>query len=428
MSLSLSKDSELINAAKEGKLDKVVELIMLGANINAKDSSNSWTPLHYACMNGHLFVVDYLVLKNADLNAKNFGNKTPLEVAQLSRHHSIVEYLEEHFKSKIPINGQQPPSSPRNNDTSIINPSSSNNITSNIPSASTPSSTIPETSSSRSSLTLTASPSQTISSMNQVLYSSSPKSSTLTTAAATTTTESEEKKKSKKKMTLFSSKTLKGTSSTTVNLTSSKFNESANETILFLQTQLAEATKEKNSIKFKVAQLQEELDNTIKKLQLSSESKQKQEEKFNTEIEKWKMTVKLMEQQKQNLQDSINEKNMLLETSFQVNVIMQQKELIESLRKQLQAISPSNANNNIIDTNPPIIIESHPPQKQDEKDISLERVEKMLSKVKHIRSHSKSFDLPNDQLKEIAKSIDTLLKTKKQSVDNFDELLEDVDL
>ncbi len=377
-------------------------------------------------MNGHLFVVDYLVLKNADLNAKNFGNKTPLEVAQLTRQHSIVEYLEEHSRSKVPFNGQQ--ASPRNIDTSIFN--LNNNIPSTLPSVSTTiASATPETSSSRSSLTITASPSQTISTMNQVLYSSSPKSSTIT-AAATAIPETEEKKKAKKKMTLFSSKTLKGTSPTTMNLTSSKFNESANETILFLQTQLAEATKEKNSMKFKVAQLNEELDEVNKKLQQSIDSKLKQEEKFNTEIEKWKMTVKLVEQQKQNLQDSINEKNMLLETSFQVNVIMQQKELIESLRKQLQGISPSPSNvNNNSDYNPSIVIESsHPPQKQEEKDVSLERVEKMLSKVKHIRSHSKSYDLPNDQLKEIAKSIDTLLKTNRHSIDNFDELLEDVDL
>ncbi|MEM4134493.1 MAG: ankyrin repeat domain-containing protein [Candidatus Micrarchaeia archaeon] len=67
-------DEELLEAVKSGNLDKVIELINLGADANVVDKDGR-TPLHWASFWGHTEIVSYL-LRVAPDNAKvkdNYG-------------------------------------------------------------------------------------------------------------------------------------------------------------------------------------------------------------------------------------------------------------------------------------------------------------------------------------------------------------------
>ncbi len=64
---------------------------------------DGWTPLHFAAKNGHANVVEFLIQKNAAVNAltsrspleeeTDAGGKTPLHLAIQNRHHEVVEQL-----------------------------------------------------------------------------------------------------------------------------------------------------------------------------------------------------------------------------------------------------------------------------------------------------------------------------------------------
>ena len=62
------------------------------ALIEAKDE-NGRTPLHKACQNGYLPVVQYLIEKGANIKAKDEYHWTPLYIACFKCHLQIVQYL-----------------------------------------------------------------------------------------------------------------------------------------------------------------------------------------------------------------------------------------------------------------------------------------------------------------------------------------------
>jgi ankyrin repeat protein/L-ascorbate metabolism protein UlaG (beta-lactamase superfamily) len=73
-----SAPEELFKAAKEGDLAKVQE--MVGKNpelVKAKDEEGE-TPLHEAAAAGHIAIVEYLLTKGADIDARNNDNQNPL--------------------------------------------------------------------------------------------------------------------------------------------------------------------------------------------------------------------------------------------------------------------------------------------------------------------------------------------------------------
>ena len=63
-----------------------------GINIEVKNVDQR-TPLHFACNNGHLPIVQYLIEKGADIDAKNTNQETPLHIACEKGHIQIVECL-----------------------------------------------------------------------------------------------------------------------------------------------------------------------------------------------------------------------------------------------------------------------------------------------------------------------------------------------
>ena len=66
-------------------------LINQGADVNLASGSNT-TPLHVACFNGHADIVEVLIKKKAQIEAKSYS-LTPLAVAAQGGHTRCVEIL-----------------------------------------------------------------------------------------------------------------------------------------------------------------------------------------------------------------------------------------------------------------------------------------------------------------------------------------------
>ena len=62
-----------------------------GANIEAKDYGEN-TPLHIACLEGQLQIVEYLIEKGAHTEAKDNEQKTPIPTTSLNHQKVAVKY------------------------------------------------------------------------------------------------------------------------------------------------------------------------------------------------------------------------------------------------------------------------------------------------------------------------------------------------
>lgn len=72
-------DYTLIKALEDFRIDyeRVIKLLMLGANVNGKDE-NLKTPLMIACERKETNLVNMLLKKHANINAQNIFGTTPL--------------------------------------------------------------------------------------------------------------------------------------------------------------------------------------------------------------------------------------------------------------------------------------------------------------------------------------------------------------
>jgi ankyrin repeat protein len=87
-----SIDQGLIDAARENNLPEVSRLLSVGADVNAKDNDDR-TPLHWACLCGHVQVGKELKEHGADIEAKDDDGDTPLHAAAMSGHLTVVKAL-----------------------------------------------------------------------------------------------------------------------------------------------------------------------------------------------------------------------------------------------------------------------------------------------------------------------------------------------
>jgi ankyrin repeat protein/Tol biopolymer transport system component len=84
---------DIHQAVKEGKLEAVKKMLEEDRDlVNAVDS-DAKTPLHLAAEYGHIHIVELLLVKGADINAKSGFKRTPLHFAASSGHDEIVKLL-----------------------------------------------------------------------------------------------------------------------------------------------------------------------------------------------------------------------------------------------------------------------------------------------------------------------------------------------
>lgn len=86
---------ELVDAAYEGRLDKIRRLLKRGVDINEADE-NERTALHYAVDRKNLPIVLFLLRSGANVNCRAVGHETPLMRASKMNNEEMVRLLADH--------------------------------------------------------------------------------------------------------------------------------------------------------------------------------------------------------------------------------------------------------------------------------------------------------------------------------------------
>ena len=87
-----NKETILMKACKEEKIDIVKRLIKAGANVNIKDNVGM-TALGYACFVGNLEIVNTLIAAGADINTHNILGAPAMAIAMGKGNKNIVNVL-----------------------------------------------------------------------------------------------------------------------------------------------------------------------------------------------------------------------------------------------------------------------------------------------------------------------------------------------
>jgi hypothetical protein len=84
------RNEQLLEAAHRGDLERVRQLIQIGADVNTRVTLRNETPLTLAAAHGHLEVVRFLLASGAQVNASGRRNRRALIWAAKEGHHAIV--------------------------------------------------------------------------------------------------------------------------------------------------------------------------------------------------------------------------------------------------------------------------------------------------------------------------------------------------
>jgi ankyrin repeat protein len=82
----------LMDAAKEGDIETVLDLLRRGAEVNGR-SNKGKTALHYAAAHGHVEVVKQLIANGAEIDARDRDWHTPLILASIYGCNHTVQAL-----------------------------------------------------------------------------------------------------------------------------------------------------------------------------------------------------------------------------------------------------------------------------------------------------------------------------------------------
>ncbi|KAL4429689.1 hypothetical protein ABPG74_017098 [Tetrahymena malaccensis] len=91
-------NSDLLLHAKINNTNQCLELLdkKLGdmrADVNIKETSNDWTPLHYACQNGNTKLVSQLLYHEATIDSESNIKQTPLIIASIGGYEDVLQLL-----------------------------------------------------------------------------------------------------------------------------------------------------------------------------------------------------------------------------------------------------------------------------------------------------------------------------------------------
>jgi ankyrin repeat protein/ribosomal protein S13 len=99
-------NKELIDAARNGNMDKVKELLGAGANVNYQDE-DKLTPIMYAIVSEHLDIVKELIARGADITVANHNGATPLHLAASINDIEILKrIIDTHLAESDDLNAQ----------------------------------------------------------------------------------------------------------------------------------------------------------------------------------------------------------------------------------------------------------------------------------------------------------------------------------
>ena len=89
-----SSGSSFHLAAKNGDILSIEEMLNKKQDINEVDASKGWTALHYAVNYGQKHLVEYLIVRGADVNKKDFlGKNNPIDVLSNTNRGEVVRIL-----------------------------------------------------------------------------------------------------------------------------------------------------------------------------------------------------------------------------------------------------------------------------------------------------------------------------------------------
>ncbi|KAI8628430.1 hypothetical protein F5Y19DRAFT_476414 [Xylariaceae sp. FL1651] len=88
------KNTAIIQAASDGDIEKVAELLSLGCNVNAKDRWG-WSALSMCAYGGHLAIARLLLEQGADLDNVDVDGDTPMQLATTRGHSELVILFDE---------------------------------------------------------------------------------------------------------------------------------------------------------------------------------------------------------------------------------------------------------------------------------------------------------------------------------------------
>ncbi|MFQ3307159.1 MAG: ankyrin repeat protein [Candidatus Midichloriaceae bacterium] len=88
----------LFVAVNEDDIGAIKSLLQKGADINAQDANNDYTPLMYAIKNNKISSLKYLIIKGADVNVKSKNLMSPLHFAAIINNIKAISVL---LKSNI---------------------------------------------------------------------------------------------------------------------------------------------------------------------------------------------------------------------------------------------------------------------------------------------------------------------------------------
>jgi uncharacterized membrane protein len=97
-------NEELLRAAEKGDTARIRELLEEGADVGARDTSYSNTPLHWAAYAASVSVAELLIKHGADVNSRNRYGWTPLHYAACGGYRDVVELL---IKSGADVNARE---------------------------------------------------------------------------------------------------------------------------------------------------------------------------------------------------------------------------------------------------------------------------------------------------------------------------------